>query len=190
MFLRDARPDCDALPSEQLLLLAQAAPSLVRGWKGLRLAAMLAVLRETGLRNNEVLTLSQSSITFGPPAMLHVGCPPTSRFFHLSDFCAERLCMWLAAHPCKTRTELLFVANEYGGTLDTSTVWRQINRLSTKVLGIEIRGMGVGRIRASVAKQLQDEGASAVEIQYFLGHKQETSTAELLDRIHVGGFDA
>jgi integrase len=184
LFLRDARPEHDALSETQLLLFADAAPLFVKGWKGLRLAAILAVLRDTGLRNNELLSLALSDVIEGDPLLLRVVGSPTNRYFPLSSFCSTVLVQWRNSHPCASRDGLLFVANELGDKLDTSTVWRQINRLAKNVTGAQACGIGVGKIRASVAKRLENSGAPPIEIQQFLGHKQETSTAEFLDRIH------
>jgi hypothetical protein len=63
------------------------------------------------------------------------------------------------------------------------TLWRQLKRVAARATGQEkLPGFGTGLIRASFAKSHQAEGQGADEVRELLGHKEATSTVELLSR--------
>lgn len=185
LFLRDIRPDIIPLNYNQLKSLAHSARGHVSSWKGLRLGAVLIILSETGIRNNELLELKLEDFSVTPSPVLRVASKNSERYFALSEEAVAIISDWLENYPGdKKNTSHLFISNRLGHPLDSSTLWRQINRIAHKELGLAAKGIGVSKIRASVANKLLSEGVSSTEIQQFLGHRQEVSTAELLSRIH------
>jgi site-specific recombinase XerD len=188
LYLADARAQHDGLSLEDLARLEEAATVEVRGWKGIRLAAMVSVLVHAGLRRQELLTLERTSLRWADDgsATLTVGRPRSQRILPLVPECAARLRQWLACYPAPEDCRWLFVADAEGGPMDGSTVWRQLKRLCASVLGEGAASQfGTGIIRASLAKARQQEGMSPTELREFLGHRMEASTAELLERVSL-----
>lgn len=188
LYLADARAQHDGLSLSDLARLEEAATVEVRGWKGIRLAAMVSVLAHAGLRRQELLTLQRTSLRWGADGScaLSVGRPRSRRTLPLAPECVARLHQWLACYPAPEDCQWLFVADAAGNPMDGSTVWRQLKRLCAGVLGEGAASQfGTGIIRASLAKARQQEGMTSTELREFLGHRMETSTAELLERVSL-----
>jgi site-specific recombinase XerD len=186
LYKADARAQHDGLTLEDLAQLEEAATTEVRGWKGVRLAAMVSVLAHTGLRRQELITLERTSvITLSDgTGLLIVGRVKSQRKLPLPPECLARLQQWLDCYPAPADCRWLFVADADGDPMDGSTVWRQLKRLCANVLGEDAASQfGTGIIRASLAKARQKEGMSPTELREFLGHRMEASTAELLERV-------
>lgn len=167
--------------------MAQHARATVSGWKGVRLAALAALLGETGLRSEDVRLLSRQQISLGPDGglltLVQKGKP--TRELPLSKETALLVQDWLTVRP-STPGELVFVADESGRSLDPSTLWRQLKRLEQQVGAVDGEVSGTTAIRAAFAAQLRDQGKSLEEIQLALGHRKLSSTAELLERVRRG----
>lgn len=170
-------------------VLARHALVSVSGWKGVRLAALVRLLADTGLRKEDLrgmllaaLLLDASSPTLTVPGPR--GMPP--RTLPLSPPTVLALQQWLQVRPA-CASALLFVADESGKAMDPATVWRQLKRLEAAVGEVGALLSGTTSIRAAFANQLRATGASVEEIQEALGHRQRTSTTELLDRIVQAG---
>lgn len=186
LYKADARAQHEGLSLEDLVQLEDAATVEVRGWKGIRLAAMVSVLAHAGLRRQELITLERTS--FIPlsdgTGLLIVGRIKSQRKLPLPSTCVLRLQQWLDCYPAAADCQWLFVADAEGGQMDGSTVWRQLKRLCATALGDDAASQfGTGIIRASLAKARQEEGMSPTELREFLGHRMEASTAELLERV-------
>jgi integrase len=188
LYLRDERAEHEAFTPDTVKAMAAAARADVRGWKGVRLAAMLTLLGDTGLRSQELIALRKSDFNEGPPATLKAGLGPKVRTLSLSPDCSLLLTEWLGVYPAPAATPWLFVANPVGNQMDPSTVWRQIKRIAVKTFGEDFGKdwqTGTGVIRAGVAKSLQLQGLPEVDIKDFLGHRLESSTGELLERVRL-----
>ena len=188
MYLADQRAHHEGLTLDDLARLESAALHEVKGWKGVRLAAMVSVLAHTGIRQQELLALRRSDVWWdtGGQAMLAIHRKSASRVLPLPASCALRLRQWLENYPADSLIPWLFVADTEGNPMDSSTVWRQLKRLCARELGPNAASQfGTGIIRASLAKALQQEGMSTEELSKFLGHRQEASTAELLERVSL-----
>lgn len=164
--------------------MAASALQHVSGWKGVRLAAVVRVLGDTGLKTQELLALKSDHVLLRPDgsAALWVGHKATSRLLPLSVTTYGAILAWLQVRP-SCPSDFLFVSDAKGSPLDASTVWRQIKRLEARVGALEPSISGPTAIRAALAKTLQQEGKSELEIQAMLGHRQAGSTGELLDRV-------
>jgi len=188
LYKADARAQHEGLSLEDLAQLEDAATAEVRGWKGVRLAAMVSVLAHAGLRRQELLTLERTSvITLADGSgFLEVGRIRSQRRLTLPPACLARVQQWLNCYPAAADCRWLFVADAEGNQMDGSTVWRQLKRLCASVLGEDAASQfGTGIIRASLAKARQKEGLSPTELREFLGHRMEASTAELLERVKL-----
>lgn len=188
MYLADQRAHHEGLTLEDLVRLEDAALREVRGWKGIRLAAMVSLLAHTGIRQQELLTLRRTDVWWDETgqAMLAIHRKSASRVLPLPSSCTARLRHWLESYPADTVVPWLFVADIAGNPMDGSTVWRQLKRLCAHELGPNAASQfGTGIIRASLAKVLQQEGMSTEELSKFLGHRLEASTAELLERVSL-----
>lgn len=188
LYLRDDRPEHAALTDEAVTHMAKAARATVKGWKGLRLAAMLELLGETGLRTQELLALKKENFVLVPTPTISGGLGRNNRLFVLSPSCASALQLWLEAYPAESACPWLFIANTRGEQMDASTVWRQVKRMAAQALEPELsKSTGTGAIRASLAKKLEREGLAGADISRFLGHRLESSTGELLERVKPAG---
>ena len=186
LYKADARAQHDGLTLADMSRLEEAATIEVRGWKGIRLAAMVSVLAHAGLRRQELIGLERSSIIRNSDGsgFLVVGRVRSQRRLPLPAECMVRVEQWLQAYPATDECKWLFVADAAGSPMDGSTVWRQLKRLCANVLGEDAASQfGTGIIRASLAKARQLEGMSSTDLREFLGHRMEASTAELLERV-------
>lgn len=187
LYLADDRVRHQALGAEDFETLIKAAEASVRGWKGVRLAAIVALLTHAGLRQQELIALTRSSLHWleGGELKLVVGKHSALREILLPLGCAERVRTWLTAYPAPDTCQWLFVADPEGNPMDPSTVWRQLKRLGAQALG-NAEKLSTGVLRASLAHQMQAHGADTAAVREFLGHRLEASTAELLDRVEPG----
>lgn len=186
-YLPDHRALHPAVSERDIAAMADLAVKRVRGWKGVRLAAMVSVLGHTGLKQNELISLKKTQVTVNSEsATLKAGKKEAERVFTLEGLCAQRLRDWLLVYPASPETPWLFVANSDGRPMDSTTVWRQLKRLGAEVLGEALQSsFGTGLIRASLAKSLEQQGATSAAVCAFLGHQRESSTAELLERVFL-----
>lgn len=185
-YLGDERPlhvvgDVETLAER----MAAEALSTVSGWKGVRLAALVRLLMDTGLRKEDVrrLTLDCLALDAGRPFVRVPGmrrAPP--RLLSVGPATAKALSAWVAVRPA-CPGNLLFVADASGRPLDPATVWRQFKRLEAAAGGLDSAVSGPTAIRAAVAERLRKEGLPVEEIQLVLGHRRRSSTEELLDRV-------
>lgn len=185
-FVAEERPlhTVVALETHTERMAAQALET-VSGWKGLRLAALVRLLGDTGLRSEDVRLLARAAIAFdgGGTGVLTIASKKQSaRHLPLSKATCVALQAWIAARPA-CPGELLFVADESGKALDPATLWRQLKRLETTVGPMGAPVSGTTAIRAAYAQELRAKGLSLEDIQVALGHKKLSSTLELLDRI-------
>lgn len=185
LFAPDVRPlhqsmsDC----SWQERMIREARQT-ARGWKGVRLAAIVAVLCDTALRNQELIGLQLSSLTGSPPRWLVAGTAHKARQFELNASTSLALAEWLSVRPDAAPSNWLFVADATGRPMDSATLWRQLKKVTVAVAGEgTVKHFGTGLIRATKAHELKSTGAEVADIAQFLGHRQETSTDELLERI-------
>lgn len=187
-YLGDSRTVHTVVDSEDYVSrMAACARASVRGWKGLRLAALVAVLGDTGLRTEEIRSLPIDAFRIGPEGGTLTlaerrGVP--SRELPLSPTTADTLRDWLAVRP-QVPSLLMFPADLSGVALDPATVWRQLKRLETQVGAVVGPMTGASALRAAFAGRLKQSGAPIIDIQTALGHRHASSTSELLDRILV-----
>lgn len=187
LYLADDRATHRALGVADFDALIQAAEASVRGWKGVRLAAMVALLTHAGLRQQELLALNRQALKWLDHGELElsVGKSAAERTIRLPAPCAVRVQAWLTAYPAPDDCPWLFVADPQGSPMDPSTVWRQLRRLGAHAL-VGNDKLSTGVLRASLAHQLQQQGADTEAVRSFLGHRLEASTAELLERVVPG----
>lgn len=188
LYLAKVRHQHEGLSDADIATLVRKAEETVSGWKGVRLGALMSVVGYLGLKQQEIIALDKDHLVWGgeQPLKMRVGKAQKSRVLDIPPACGQALVRWLAHYPAPKETEALFVANERGERMDASTIWRQIKRLCEQVFGAHgLTQFGTGVMRASRAKTLEQQGNSSIDIQAFLGHKQEASTTELLERISV-----
>lgn len=183
LYMSDFRPDLEMLETTWSDQMIEAARASCTGWKSVRLAAMTALLCDTALKNHELLALDLDSVRGSPPQWLSAGKYAVEREFELSARCSKLLAEWLSVRPT-VPTRVLFVANVAGKSLDASTIWRQLKRVTQAVQGASgVRHYGTGLIRATKAKEMLERGTDVEEVAKFLGHRQVASTGELADRV-------
>lgn len=187
-YVGDSRTVHTVVDSEEhFAKMAACALESVRGWKGLRLAALVAVLGDTGLRTEEVRLLPLNAFHFsdsGPLLTLPEKRGTPARELKLSTTTVGHLRAWLAARPA-VPTALMFPADLSGVALDPATIWRQLKRLEAHA-GPSVAPMsGATALRAAFAGRLKQSGAPVAEIQQALGHRHSASTSELLERVLV-----
>ncbi len=185
-FSGEERPHHTVMPlDEHVCLLASEALSQVSGWKGLRLAAMVSLLGDTGLRSEAVRLLPLNAWNGESTLTIPGKGSAPSREATLSPGAVQALKAWACARP-GTPGGLLFVADASGKALDPATVWRQLKRLEAKAGPLGAPTGGTTAIRAAYAQRLKERGDSAEDIQQALGHRRLSSTVELLSRIQSG----
>lgn len=174
-------------PEEHILRMSEAAVTSVSGWKGRRLSALISVLGDTGLRTEEVRMLPLSSFASAPaggtltvPA--HQGAP--ARTLDIGPAATARVLAWLTVRPA-VPGNLLFPADLTGRALDPATIWRQIKRIEALAGTGTAPVTGATALRAAFAGRLKRSGASVIDIQHALGHRHQSSTSELLERVLV-----
>lgn len=183
LFIPEVRAEHDMLDTTWQDRMVSAAAEVSKGWKGLRLKAIVTVLCETALKNHEVITLRITNLRGLPPTELVAGQGSKERAFPLSTRAADTLREWLAVRPANPG-DYLFVADSSGRPMDPATLWRQLKKVTTQMPGSEsLKHFGTGVIRATKAKELEQRGESTSSIAGFLGHRQEASTGELLQRV-------
>lgn len=191
LYMPDSRAQHVGLNPAELARLEAAACTHVRGWKGVRLAAVVSLLAHTGMKQHELIGLERQSLAWAENGSVRVtvGKKSAQRTLELPASCAVRLRNWLEAYPAGADVNWLFVADTEGRQMDASTLWRQLKRLCERELeGRALGQFGTGLIHASVAKAMLQEGKTATQLREFLGHQQESSTAELLERVDVPGL--
>ncbi|KWU17790.1 tyrosine-type recombinase/integrase [Burkholderia cenocepacia] len=183
LFAPDERLTHDMLVTTWQDQMVAAAGEIAKGWKRVRLMAIVTVLCETALKNQEILELRTTDLYGAPPHTLRAGKGVKQRDLVLSAKTGAALTEWLKVRP-DNPGDYLFVADTSGRPLDPATLWRQLKRVTSAVPGSEeVKHFGTGVIRATKAKELEELGASTADIAGFLGHRLEASTGELLDRV-------
>jgi site-specific recombinase XerD len=164
--------------------MAALAGQAVRGWKGARLVALVRLLGDTGLRNEDVRLLPLGALSLalfeGSLSLTSKGVP--DRVFALSKETCAALHGYLSVRPPNPEG-LLFVADASGRALDPATLWRQLKRLDVAAGASQDAISGTTALRAAYAQQLRSRGSSLEDIQVALGHRKLASTLELLGRI-------
>lgn len=188
LFMPDFRPEHEVLTPAWQDEMVAAARASCRGWKSVRLAAIVALLCESALKNSELIALKLDSLSGASSSYwLEAGRGVTQREFLLSEKTSKLLEEWLSVRPA-CESDLLFVADASGRAMDHATLWRQLKRVTLSVQGADnVRHFGTGLIRATKARELADGGAGVEQIAQFLGHRQTASTGELLERVHRRG---
>lgn len=190
-FLADTRPQHDVADlAIKVDKMATTATEQISGWKGARLAAIVRVLGDTGMKTEELISLKTSSVLLrlDGSATLYVGKKASTRLLPLSAKTFQAVQAWQSVRPV-CPGEYLFVSKEDGRPLEPSTLWRQLKRLEGTVGGVEANLSGPTAIRAAFVAKLRKEGNSGSQIQAALGHRQWQSTEELLERVHSRGPD-
>lgn len=172
-----------AMASEWSTRLVAAATHHAKGWKGIRLVAMVRVLTDAALKTSELIELKTDSLYGHDLSTLVVETGGSSRSFDLSSETSNSLSEWLKVHPAPL-SAYLFVRSPAGLPMDPVTVWRQLFKV-TETAGMNVGShVGTSAIRATKAKELFNQGMSTQDIADFLGHELEGSTSELLTRVH------
>jgi site-specific recombinase XerD len=185
LYMADFRPEHRQLETTWQSRMIETARESTSGWKGVRLAAIVAVLCETALKNQELVELRLSDIHGSPPEWLEAGRRGKKREFELTAPTSRVLSEWLLVRPV-CDTDLLFVADASGRLMDSATLWRQLKKVTQRVQGGDaVAHYGTGLIRATKAKEMQTHGTSTQAIAKFLGHMQSASTDELLHRVQI-----
>ncbi|PNG49991.1 Tyrosine recombinase XerC [Variovorax sp. B4] len=185
LFMPDFRPEHEMLGRSWADRMTEEARASCSGWKSVRLAAIVMLLCETALKNSELVELRLENLRGTPPRWLNAGHKAKEREFVLSAKASALMTEWLAVRPA-VPTDFLFVADATGRCMDHATLWRQLKRVTLAAQGSEgVRHFGTGLIRATKARELKDMGTDVAEIADFLGHMQEASTGELLDRVRT-----
>lgn len=183
-YKEDDRPEHSVRNFEQnVVKLAAQADHHNQSWKGARLAALVRLLGETGIRREELLALELSDAR--PDALMPNICAGKGnrrRVLPLSPDAVNALNAWLKVRPA-CDSNFLFISGKTGAPMDASTVWRQLRRLEAVVGPADKALSGPGAFRAGVAHKLKKSGVPATEIQRILGHRLATSTEELLNRV-------
>lgn len=169
--------------------MAEAASTLVSGWKGVRLVAIVSLTAECGLKTGELCGLPLSAVTptesgYKLRVVGKKGVSP--REFILSEDASRALAGWIKVHPAAD-SGLLFVSDASGRAVDPVTLWRQIKRVEAKSGPVVGALSGTTAFRAALAQQMQAEGRTTEEIQKALGHRMLASTIELLERTRSTG---
>lgn len=183
LFAPDFRPEHQPLENSWADKMAQAAGHSCKGWKQARLTAIVSVLCETALKNNELVELRLADVGSTKPFRVSAGSRAHAREFELSQSASRNLATWIDVRP-DAPSDYLFVADATGRPMDHTTLWRQLKRVTLAIQGpSSVRHFGTGLIRVTKAQELRAKGLDVSQIAEFLGHKQETSTDELLERV-------
>lgn len=185
LYATSIRPNRVGLAPEVLNDLGEHVQEALPGVKGIRLAAAYAILTGTGIRQQELLTLTvpDLSTTSDGALSLEVGKGAKRRRLVLPDAAVEPVQAWLAVRPRNSTSALLFVNSQGTKGLNNVTLWRQLQRIGAGAVNAEEgKRLGSGLIRASWAKAQQEAGNTPRAVQTALGHRDPTSTTELLAR--------
>lgn len=170
-----------ALNTQEALLRAMLVRAQkVRGWKGVRLQALLRVLWDTGLRQEELLGMTWGHLDVAAASLKVPGRPP--RYLALSAETLEALAYWRLACPVDSGVHM-WVADESGKLLNPSTVWRQLKRVEPPGTPLELSLSGPTAFRAAFAWRCLQRGLETPEIQQLLGHARLASTEALLEQL-------
>lgn len=182
-FMPDWRPNLQTLDLSWVERMALAASETCTGWKQARLTAIVYLLCETALKNKELVDLRLDSLEGSMPLRLSAGRRKHTREFELSANAAHYVEGWIRVRP-EVTSDYLFVADATGRPMDHTTLWRQLKRVTMAVPGYDqVNHFGTGLIRATKAQELRAKGLKVSQIAEFLGHRQETSTDEMLERV-------
>ncbi len=163
--------------------LAEAALTSAKDWKGLRLAAIVRLLSDTGLRREELLGLRRSFLTLSTQGgYVDAGKGVRKRRLPVSLLTQEALEAWYGACPWPNST-LVFPGGPDDKKMDASTLWRQLRRAEEVAGPADKTLTGPTGYRAGVARRLKEQGASVADIQKALGHRLASSTEDLLKRV-------
>jgi len=152
----------------------------VRGWKGTRLQALLRVLWDTGLRQEELLGMTWAHIDVGASSLKVPGRP--ARYLALSAPTLDALAYWRLATPASGVAHV-WVADESGQLLNASTIWRQLKRVEPAGTPLELSLSGPTAFRAAFAWRCLEQRLEDHEIQQLLGHARLSSTQSLLAQL-------
>lgn len=163
--------------------VAEAALTSSKDWKGLRLAAIVLILTDSGLRREELLGLRRSSLNLElVEASVEAGRGPRRRRLPLRVETCAALSAWFAVCPWADST-LVFPGGPDDKQMDASTLWRQLRRAEALSGPADKALTGPTGYRAGVARRLKEQGASVSDIQKTLGHRLASSTEDLLNRV-------
>jgi site-specific recombinase XerD len=145
---------------------------------GIRDKAILAVYYGCGLRRNEGANLDIEDVLFDRNLLyVRKGKNYKERYVPMSAGVREDLQNYIDfARPVliKTTTKALFLGNQYGNRLGSSSIANRLQNLKGKA---EInKEAGLHALRHSIATHLLESGMELQQIKRFLGHSSLEST--------------
>lgn len=144
---------------------------------------LVALVLGAGLRAGEVAQVRWSDLRLDDPALPWL----VARRRSGEPIRSTPIALWAvpyiqAALPVESLREAYVFANERGLPVAASTLWRDCEALVSQVLGPS-RLAGMTRLRNTYGVRNLANGKPLPEVQEWLGHHQESTTARLLSFI-------
>lgn len=184
-FMREEDPVKVMAPGTERLTALYEPPEPGATWRQVRNRTLAVLCVEAGPRRSELLHLAWADLSLDDMAALFVRWRHGrhERFVPLSERTAALLRRWRALNPPAAGADPVFRSKPGGPTLDPSTCWRvlakELGSLSADKSQTGAGGTQV--LRAALTARLAAT-APLEKVQAQLGHRQLSSTADLLAR--------